>query len=249
MLARSNNPKDWGVPFGWLELSQQVVPLVVQTLFGERFVAPISNEELRDVAMGRSDGRRRLRSDRDRAWNAAEYLLRRQFSKPGVIPTRRLYKGRDESIPADFWSLKPDTIEGKSDRSLLVFYHDPHGRPDQPMYLVEGPTLKEWLNGPQTWHRWMGRPIQAQSNDLVEGVDELLAINPLAEWIFRHHPHAEWPRNHKKALLETAKRDSMKFKADDFDAAYQRVYQTKVGRHPVTGWPLQPEYQRRLEAA
>jgi hypothetical protein len=67
----------------------------------------------------------------------------------------------------------------------------------------------------------------------------------LAEWIFQQHPD-EGPPKHKKTLLDLAINSAGEFKKEDFTTAYQRVYDTKRGSPPLTGWPLKEPYKTFL---
>jgi hypothetical protein len=74
-------------------------------------------------------------------------------------------------------------------------------------------------------------PVGTQPKDIV---------SELAEWIFKQGRHKT-----KDDLLEDAKSTELEFTTEKFTEAYQRVYETKQGRPPATGWPYKSEFQIR----
>lgn len=87
------------------------------------------------------------------------------------------------------------------------------------------------------------------AGDLLALADpaDMASVDPvaqLADWIFeRHQTGGQRPM---KALLQVAKREPGSVKRDDFAKAFGRVYETKRGKPPVSGWPLREPYQIRL---
>jgi hypothetical protein len=76
-----------------------------------------------------------------------------------------------------------------------------------------------------------------QSTNLFERV---------AEWIFaRHRRRLTFKHLYKEALCDDTLGSFLK---RDFIAAFGRVYNTEPHAPPAGGWPLQPEYQHRLDA-
>jgi hypothetical protein len=71
------------------------------------------------------------------------------------------------------------------------------------------------------------------------------SIGQLAEWIFARH---QTKRSFDK-LYEEARGDSKitGLRKADLLTAFQKVYDTKPHRPPVTGWPLRSPYNERLE--
>jgi len=185
MIARSDDPRDWGLkvaqPAGpeWIELSQEAVPRVVRILFGDEYMSPImSREQIREeMASG---------FPRDRGLELAKYLMRRQFRR-GRVPTRFHRAGEEWSLWPAFWSLKPEGSDGKPYRSLMAFDRDPHGRPKQPMYLVDPVALDAWLVSLAL------NVIQTNSNDAERKTDQKNDLRgkhlekALDEWV-----HREW---------------------------------------------------------
>jgi hypothetical protein len=75
-------------------------------------------------------------------------------------------------------------------------------------------------------------------------IDGTAMVQRLAKWIFCQRAQA----SNFKTLLAGARQDPQlgTFREADFLAAYRSVYATKSGRPPITGWPLQPEYKKRV---
>jgi len=78
--------------------------------------------------------------------------------------------------------------------------------------------------------------------------EEAPIVERLAEFIFGKHPRNDGKPLSKKQLFDEAmKEESRKrWRHEDFDAAYKRVYDSKRGQPPVTGWDLREPYSSRL---
>ena len=65
-------------------------------------------------------------------------------------------------------------------------------------------------------------------------------VAQLADWIFARRGQDS---SYDDLLKQAGKHE--RFRNEDFLAAFHCVYKTKRGNRPATGWPLQPDFQRR----
>jgi hypothetical protein len=95
--------------------------------------------------------------------------------------------------------------------------------------------------------RAIRQPLEEMFGLSTAGRPEVSHVDQLAEWIF-----ARRGKEHRFDLLYAeARRPGSGIESGllkkDLLAAYQRVYQTKPWRSPKDGWPLQPEFQHRID--
>jgi hypothetical protein len=154
MTSRSDNPEDWiSAGPGKIELTQEVVPEVVRALFGAVHIAPISNAEMREITAWLHTSEagvtrqtrvpfRERQPARARRWAAAKYLLRRAF-RSGRL--RTWLRGRQDEILLDpkYWSHP--SCDG-SWGWYMAFEHDPRGRPDVRMYILDSREFTAWVS-------------------------------------------------------------------------------------------------------
>ena len=154
-------------------------------------------------------------------------------------------QSRDLIVSPEHWRLLSEADFGHACyRPRVVELTNNRSRLNGPLFLINvtiaTSELDEWLatgtdsNDPG---KSMGVPPKR------EQLDEVVAR--LAEWIFSQHSD---PKDKNKLQNEARTASLGTFTTVHFTEAYQRVYETRKGRPPVTGWPLTAEFRCRLKA-
>jgi hypothetical protein len=126
-MARSSDPNLYIVPDGYIELTR-ALKKTVERLFGAKYVTPFTERSRKAEAVNRN---------RERRWNAATDLLRRDLQSRKLRAYLR-QNGVPNSLDPSHWSeWKP---------SWRPFAIDPLGKPDAPVYLLRCDDWEQWVS-------------------------------------------------------------------------------------------------------
>jgi hypothetical protein len=170
----------------------------------------------------------------------------------GDLRCRAVRHGRRDWINEDDWrTLRFNFAEGSAFDAAGIEYSDLRFPVDEALKVF--PEKAE--AGQITEHLLTAASESAEADlgaALIDGdveAPKATVVGRLAEWIFAQHLQATQSGNKsmkKDALEEKAHKEMKSYGIRDFNDAFKLVYRSKKRRPPRDGWPLQPEYQKRL---
>ena len=136
-MTRSSDPSLYVVPHGYIEL-RQALKKTVERLFGAKYVIPFTKRSRKAEAIKRN---------RERRWNAATDLLRRDLQS-GKLCAYLRQNSEPKSLDPSHWS--------EWEPSWRPFAIDALGKPDAPVYLLRCDDWEQWVTALRSKIRRVG---------------------------------------------------------------------------------------------